>query len=242
LPSGEGQLAWGKQRVQERFGEMNVMFVVDEVVEGVIKAFTRTVYRFTSWLPGDSLDTVVKLINRVIQFSLTYIDEAILARSFWVEEENVWANARDGVALYAMVWKPLLMNAIALMIISYLPGVVGVVILALPIVLILGSTPLAGWIIIILIMLAFLIKVALGDAFAMAVMIAAYQRETEGLEPNAEITSKLDAASDQFQELLEGISPSGVVAAPRPTIAPVDILSKVWFAIFSLLLFLYLIL
>lgn len=201
LPSGEGQLAWGKQRVQERFGEMNVMFVVDEIVEGVIKAFTRTVYNFTAWLPGDSLDTLVKIINRVIQFSMTYIDEAILARSFWSEEENVWANARDGVALYAMVWKPLLMNAIALMILSYLPGIVGVIILALPVVLILGSTPLAGWTIIFLIFLAFLIKVAVGDAFAMAVMISSYQRETAGLEPNEEITSKLDAVSDKFTEL-----------------------------------------
>ncbi len=189
LPSGEGQLAWGKQRVEERFGEVNVMFVVDELVEGVIRAFTRTVYNFTAWLPGDTLDTLVKIVNRVIQFSMTYIDESVLARSFWEEEQGVWENARDGVALYAMVWKPLLMNAIALMILSYLPGVVGVIILAVPIVLILGSTPLAGWTIIFLIFLAYLIKVAVGDAFAMAVMISAYQRETQGLEPNEDITS-----------------------------------------------------
>jgi hypothetical protein len=201
LPSGEGQLAWGKQRVEERFGEVNVMFVVDELVEGVIRAFTRTVYNFTAWLPGDTLDTLVKIVNRVIQFSMTYIDESVLARSFWEEEQGVWENARDGVALYAMVWKPLLMNAIALMILSYLPGVVGVIILAVPIVLILGSTPLAGWTIIFLIFLAYLIKVAVGDAFAMAVMISAYQRETQGLEPNEDIPTKLDAVSDKFTEL-----------------------------------------
>ncbi len=203
LPAGENQLTWGKNRVQERFGEINVMFVVDELVEGVIKAFTRTVYNFTAWLPGDTLDTLVRLVNRVIQYAMTYIDEAVLARSFWVKDVNVWENARDGVALYAMIWKPLLTNAIALMVISYLPSVVGFIVLAAPIGLIVSfiSPPLAGWAIIFTFLLAYLLKVALGDAFAMTVMVAAYHRETANLEPSAEITNRLDGLSDQFQEL-----------------------------------------
>jgi hypothetical protein len=115
----------------------------------------------------------------------------------------VWENARDGVALYATTWKPLLTNAIALMVISYIPSVVGFILLAAPIGLIVSfiSKPLAGWAIIFTFLLAYLLKVALGDAFAMTVMIAAYHRETEGLEPSAEITSRLDGVSDQFQEL-----------------------------------------
>ena len=53
VPEGRGQLAWGKEQVTKRFGEMSAMFVIDELVSGVIHAFTRTVFTLTSWLPGD---------------------------------------------------------------------------------------------------------------------------------------------------------------------------------------------
>jgi hypothetical protein len=223
LPAGANQLAWGKERVQARFGEINGMFVVDELVEGVIRAFTNTVYTITAWLPGDTMRTLVRLVNRVIQYSMTYIDEAVLARSFWVEEVNVWENARDGVALYAMIWKPLLTNAIALMVISYIPSVVGFVIFAAPVgfLVALISPPLAGWAIIFTLILAYLIKVAVGDAFAMAVMIAAYRRETSDLEPSPEITSRLEGLSEQFRELTQRAQQeANRLTRPKPVDTP----------------------
>lgn len=205
LPAGTNQLSWGKQRVQERFGEVNVMFIVDELVAGVVRAFTNSVYRLTAWLPSDSIRTLVKIINRVIQFAMTYIDEAVLSRSFIQQEKNVWANARDGVTLYAMVWKPLLMNAIALMILSYLPFIVALILFSAPVGLLLAaiSPQLAGWAIIFTLILSYLIKTAVGDSFAMAAMIAAYHRETAGLEPNPEMTARLDQVSDKFRELAQ---------------------------------------
>ncbi|MAS32835.1 MAG: hypothetical protein CL610_02435 [Anaerolineaceae bacterium] len=205
VPSGTNQLSWGKERVKERFGEVNVMFVVDELVTGVVKAFTNSVYRFTAWIPGDSVRTLVQVVNRVIQFAMNYIDEAVMSRSFTQQEKNVWANARDGVTLYAMVWKPLLMNAIALMIISYIPFVVALILFSAPVGFLLAaiSPQLAGWAIIFTLILSYLIKTAVGDSFAMAAMIAAYHRETAGLQPNPEMTAKLDQVSDKFQELAQ---------------------------------------
>lgn len=205
LPDGVNQLEWGRKRVEERFGEVNGMFVVDELVTGVVRAFTNTVYSVTRWLPGDTMDGLVRLLNRVIQYAMSYIDEAILARSFWQTEQNVWANARDGLALYAQAWKPLLMNAIALMILSFVPSVVGFVLLAAPVGFILAviSPALAGWTLIFLLLLAFFIKIGIGDAFAITVMIAAYQRETANLQPNAEITGQLENVSDKFRELMD---------------------------------------
>jgi hypothetical protein len=203
LPAGVNQLNWGKTRVQERFGEVNGMFVVDELVTGVIRAFTNTVYALTAWLPGDSIRTLVRLINRVIQYAMSYIDEAVLSRSFVKEEQNVWANARDGVTLYAMIWKPLLMNAIALMILSYIPFLVVFILFSAPVGFILAaiSQPLAGWALIFTLILSYLVKTAVGDSFAMAAMIAAYHKETAGLTPNPEMTARLDQVSDKFQEL-----------------------------------------
>jgi hypothetical protein len=205
LPPGVNQLEWGRQRVTERFGEMNVMFVVDEMVTGVIRVFTRTVYSIASWIPGDTMRTLVRILNRVIENGMSYIDEAILARSFYHERESVWANARDGLVLYAMVWKPILMNAIALMVISYVPFLVAFLLLSAPVGILLGifSQQLAGWAIIFTLILAYLIKVAVGDAFAMTAIIASYHRETQALTPDPQMAARLDGLSDKFRELKE---------------------------------------
>lgn len=205
LPAGTNQLEWGRQRVTERFGEMSAMFVVDELVTGVIRAFTRTVYSIASWLPGDTMRTLIRVVNRVIEHAMSYIDEAILARSFYQERESVWTNARDGLVLYAMIWKPILMNAIALMIISYIPFLLAFLIFAAPVGLLLSifSSQLAGWAIIFTLILAYLIKVAVGDAFAMTAIIAAYHRETKGLSPDPQMAARLDGLSDKFKSLKE---------------------------------------
>ena len=205
LPAGANQLAWGKQRVQERFGEASAMFVVDQMVKGIISVFTGAVYRVASFVPGGALRSLAQIANRVIRFSLTYVDEAILARAFWTDAEDVWTNARDGVVLYGMVWKPLLMNAVALMVLSYIPFVLAWILVAAPIGFLasLISSTVAGWSIIATVLLAWLIKVAIGDTFAMAAMIAAYQRATDGLTPDPGVTARLEQLSDKFRGLQE---------------------------------------
>jgi hypothetical protein len=45
-----------------------------------VRAFTHTVFFLTSWLPGDTLRTLVAIVNRIINYSMNYIDEAVLAR------------------------------------------------------------------------------------------------------------------------------------------------------------------
>lgn len=230
LPDGVNQLSYGKQRVEERFGEVNAMFVVDELVNGVVHAFTNTVYSMTAWLPGETLDTLVRVLNRIIQFAMNYIDEAIMARSFYRTDGSVWENARDGLVLYAQVWKPILVNAIALMALSYLPFIVALVVFALPVGLLLNliSPQLAGWSIIFLLILAYMVKVAVGDAFAMTAIVAAYQRETANLTPNPDMTAQLEAVSDQFRDLTQRARESigGIgrpsTAAPTPPAAPAN--------------------
>jgi hypothetical protein len=214
LPDGVNQLNYGKQKVTERFGEVNAMFVADELVAGVVHAFTGTVYSIASWLPGDTLQTLASILNRVIHYATNYIDEAVLARSFYNKpQQNVWENARDGVVLYAMSWKPLLSSAVVLMIISFVPGIVAFVIFAAPIggIIYMINPPLAGWTVIFALFLGWVFKVALGDSFAMAAIIAAYQRVTAEKTPDPQMAAKLDSVSDAFRDLkdkaLKGFNP-----------------------------------
>lgn len=203
LPDGVNQLDWGRQQVQQRFGEVNIMFVVDELVNGVVYTFTNTIGWLTSWLPGDTLQTLVGMVKMVIRLSLSYVDEAVLARAFWLRSQSVWDAAVDGVVLYAQVWKPILTNAVVLMVLSYIPAAVGLILLAAPVGFFLNifSSDLAAWGIVATLFLAYLIKVSLGDAFAMVAIIATYQKETANLQPNPEMKAKLESISDKFREL-----------------------------------------
>lgn len=203
IPAGSGQLSYGKQRVQERFGEVNVMFVVDELVTAVVHAFTSTVYNLVAWLPSDNLRTLMRIVQTIVKFAMNYIDEAILARSFWIERDNVWENARDGLVLYGMIWRPILINAVVLMIISYIPFIVAFLLFSAPVGFLLSifSTQLAGWALIATLVLAYLIKVAIGDSFAMVAIIATYYKETQGKTPDPAMAAKLDSVSDKFGEL-----------------------------------------
>lgn len=122
LAEGQGQLRWGRERVAERFGEVSGMFVVDQIVTAVVRGFSQLVYGLVSWLPGTTVRGLARLVGRVVHYAVTYVDEAILARTFWLDDGTVWQNARDGVVLYAMVWKPLLVNALALMLLVWSPA------------------------------------------------------------------------------------------------------------------------
>ena len=204
LPNNEGQLAWGRKAVEQRFGQVSAMFVLDELVDGVVRTFTRTVYRITAILPGDTLKNLAQLINRVVRFAMSYIDGAIMARSFWRRDETVWHSAQDGVVLYAMVWKPILTNAVMLMLLSYVPFVAVVLLLSAPIGFLVAAVAGAnagGWIVIVIFLLAFLVKKAIGDAFAMTAIIVSYYYETKDLTPNPEMTARLEGVSEQFREL-----------------------------------------
>lgn len=224
LPDGINQLEYGREQVQERFGEINGMFVVDELVTGVVRAFTGTVINVVRWIPGDSADSLISVVERIIKYATNYIDEAILGRSFWTEDEqSIWQNARDGSVLYAMQWQPMLKTAVALMVISFLTGVAGFVILAAPVgaLLYFINPQLAGWTVILLFLLAWMIKISIGDAFAVAAILAAYQRETQGLTPNPEMVARLDSISDAFGDLQkraeDAVSPAGKLKQKPPT-------------------------
>jgi len=109
-----------------------------------------------------------------------------------------------------------------LMIISYLPFVITLLVFAAPVAFLVNifSAQAAGWALIITLVLAWLVKVSVGDSFAMAAIIAAYYHETKDLSPDPEMSRRLEGVSDKFGELKQkaeaGISNLG----NRPTQTP----------------------
>lgn len=216
VPDGS-QVEYGKQQVMDRFADTSIMFAVDQILDGVVKAFNRTFARVARILPIPGLDSLTAFIERVSKFATTYVDEAILTRAYRQREANVWAVAQDGVILYAQCWKPILANAVVLTLLSYAEFFLFLILLGLPAVA-LGTVASAGVKVglgIFVIVGAWMLKLALSDAYALAATLLAYHRATEGLTPDPAWQAKLAQASDKFVELKE--KARAAAPSPKPT-------------------------
>jgi hypothetical protein len=197
-----GQLEHGKEQVRTRFKDTSIMFAIDQVLDGVVRAVNRTFASVTNLLPLPGMDGLQTLVRQVSKFATTYIDEAILSRAYAQREDNVWAVAKDGVILYAQGWKPILANAVALTLLSYVEFVAFLVLLGVPAVAVGALIPaLAVPLGIGVLVGAWMLKLAVADAFAMAATLLAYHRTTAGLTPDPAWRARLEQASDTFQEL-----------------------------------------
>lgn len=214
------QLSYGRQQVISRFKDTSILFAVDLLVGGVVRVVVRTLTRVTSILPVPGLRGLANLIERIAVMSTTYIDEAILSRAYQKREQNVWAVARDGVVLYAQAWKPILANAVVLALLSFVEFLVFLLILGLP-ALAIGAV-LPGMRVALgigVIIGAWMLKLAISDAIALAATLLAYHRGTVGMEPDPAWVERIDGVSDKFRELGRKAVEAATQAAPASAVS-----------------------
>jgi hypothetical protein len=205
IPEGKGQIAYGAQIVKARFVEASVLFGVDRMIQGILRAFNRTVLTLSGCLPIPGLTTGMKFVTAVIHLSLAYVDEAILAYIIRTHSENPWAGARDGVILYAQNYRMLLKNAVSLAIFAWILSF-GIFLLAIaPVAALVAWIPgLAGfWLLILAIVAAYALKAALVDPFVMTCIVQVYFKAIEGQRPSPEWAERLNSISARFRELGE---------------------------------------
>lgn len=223
IPGGKNQLQHGSAVIRERFVESSVLFAVDRLIKVVLRAFNRTVTRVTSFLPIPGLEGVTKFALAVVNMSLTYVDEAILAHNIRNRIDNPWAGARDGMVLYAQNYKNLIKNALWLTLVVWaLTFVIFLVILA-PVALVVAYFPAIGgfWALVLSVLTAWSLKAALIDPFATTAMVQSYFKATEGQQPNPEWAGKLESASGKFREI--GAKASNFVSRPAASSEPVAV-------------------
>ncbi|MBN2054176.1 hypothetical protein JW905_04600 [bacterium] len=213
LPAGKGQVEFGKDFVKEKVKDVSILFVVDRLVDGVLRSFNRTVARITNWLPVPGMEGLGKLINMVINFAVTFIDEAILSYSLVKEDDNLWRSARTGVILYAQRWKTILLSSAILGFVNWISFLVFFILLLIPTLLIASSDTVRLVGIIVAAILAYLIRLSVVYPFAMTSIIITYHREIEGVQPDAEWEGKLESLSGKFRELTKRAREA---VAPRP--------------------------
>lgn len=205
LPAGVSQIQWGKDAVQARFKQASVLFLFDGLVRGTISAINRMMQQMGqmfSALPGTQ--GLVKLANGILYFSLTYVDEAILARNFAQKNETIWQSGKTGVVLYAQAWKQILTTAIVSGLGSFLFLPIALVLLLIPAFGIGHMWPEAKVIAIAAaIIFSFILKAALLDPWTLTAMILTYLKSTEGMAVNPDWERKIEAVSSKFKKLQE---------------------------------------
>ncbi len=170
MPGGQDQIAYAKAVVTERFAEANVLFVLDQLVKGAIRAITGLIGGIAAFLPIPGLSGLVSFINTVIRMSLTYVDEIILGYNIRINSTSPFETARQGVVLYAQNGKTMVKNAIWLAVIMWGVSFVIFLLMLAPAGAILWFMPgqLAGWAFVLAIVFAWAFKAAFIEPFAIA--------------------------------------------------------------------------
>ena len=217
LPEGNGQIAHARAVVTERFGEANALFVLDQLVKGVIRVITGLLGGMTRFLPIPGLQGLVGFLNTIIRISLTYVDEVILGYNIRLRSDDPFDTARQGVVLYAQngmvmvknaVWLALIMWALAFVVFLFMLAPAAAVLYLMP-----GQ--LAGWSFVLAIIFAWAVKAALIEPFVIAALMQVYFKVIEGQVPDPEWDARLAGASRHFRELKDkAVSALGVRGQP----------------------------
>lgn len=203
LPEGRGQIDHAQAMVRERFAQSSVLFGLDQIIKGVLKAFNRAFFTITNFLPIPGIQGIASFLNTIINLSLTYLDEVILAYNIRTKADNPWAASRTALVLYGQNYKDFLKNAVWLAFIIWgLTLLVFLIVLA-PVAALVQVLPgTAGPLtLIIALVFAWAVKQSVIEPFGMTALMQVFFRITEGQEPDPEWETRLENLSNKFKEL-----------------------------------------
>jgi hypothetical protein len=206
LPDNINQFQYGKTIVTNMFKDISVLFVVDRMVDGIIRTFNRTVASVADLLPVPGMEGLTRVVNAVIGFSLTFIDETILSYNLARKDENIWESAKRGIILYAQNWRPILTTAAASAAANFVGFIVLFLVLLVPFVplaLMTHSDALKFFWLALAFTLAYGLKLSVFNPFFQVSMILTFRSATAGQQPDPQWEARLEMASDKFLQLKE---------------------------------------
>lgn len=214
MPEGRSQITHATAVVKQRFAQASVLFVIDQLVKGVIGAITGLVRGILTILPIPGARPLAGLLHAFLRVAVGFIDEVILAHAIRTGATDPWASAREALVLYGQNYKTMLKNAAWLAIIVYgLSFLVFMIMLApaaLVVYLMPGAWAAGGFVFALL--FAWSVKAALLEPFAVACLMQVYFRAIEGQRPDPEWDARLEQMSSHFRKLKGRIS--GARTAP----------------------------
>ncbi|MGE3366112.1 MAG: hypothetical protein AB7I34_22005 [Rhizobiaceae bacterium] len=203
IPGAFDQISYARQVVTERFAEANALFVLDQLIKGVLRTISGIFRGLGALLPIPGLQTLIGFINAVIALALTYADEVVLAYNIRSGVNDPWTTSRHALVLYAQNGKSILKNAFWLAIFIWIIGIVFFVLALSPAAYFVYLMPgqFAGWSFVIAIICTWAFLAAFVEPFAIASLMQAYFKVIEGQAPDPEWDATLAEKSRQFREL-----------------------------------------
>lgn len=205
IPGGQGQIAFARGIVAERFGQASALFALDRLIKGVIGVVTGLLQGMMALLPIPGLGPLTRMLRAYLRLAVGLVDEVILAHAIRARSDNAWEAAHDGLVLYAQNARPMLGAAAWLTLVTWVLSIL--VFLGM-----LGPAAAAAHVLpgeagsglfVFAILFAWAAKAALIEPFALACLLQVFFRETEGQIPNAEWRGRLTQVSDRFRKLGE---------------------------------------
>jgi len=217
LPDGQGQVAYGAGVVKERFVQSSVLFGLDQLVKGVIRAITGLVEGIAAILPIPGLNGLVSLLRAFLKVAVGFVDEVILAHAFRTRSENAWESAREALVLYGQNYQAMLKNAAFIALFTYILAFVVFLVMLAPaaaVVYLMPGSWSAGGLVFALVF-AWAVKAAVLEPLAITLMMQAFFKVTAGQVPNPEWDARLSELSGKFREIKERAFSGGTPAAGR---------------------------
>ena len=205
IPGGQGQIAYARTIVADRFGQASALFALDQLVKGVINLITGLTEGLLSILPIPGLDRLMGAVRAYLRLAVGLVDEVILAHAIRERSDNAWEAAHDGLVLYAQNARPMLVNAAWLTLITWVLAFVVFALMIAPaaaVVWLLPGDSTAGMFIF-AVVFAWAVKAAVIEPFALACLLQVFFKVTEGQVPKPEWRGRLAQASTKFRTLGE---------------------------------------
>jgi len=205
IPGGQGQIAYARTIVADRFGQASALFALDQLVKGVINVITGLTEGVLSILPIPGLDRLMGAVRAYLRLAVGLVDEVILAHAIRERSDNAWEAAHDGLVLYAQNARPMLVNAAWLTLITWVLAFVVFALMIAPaaaVVWLLPGDSTAGMFIF-AVVFAWAVKAAVIEPFALACLLQVFFKVTEGQVPKPEWRGRLAQASTKFRTLGE---------------------------------------
>ncbi len=205
----KGMFQYGKDVVTSRFKEINVLFALDLLITGVVRAFNRTLEGIANFIPLPGLEQVAKIAGAILHAMTTFIDETLFSYSLARGDENPWRSGRDGLVYYAQNAKEILKTSLWIVVLEKVLVIASWILCMAPAALFARLMPGNGtgilWVIGIAALFAWNIKEAfLHPLFLIMVMIK-FHLSVKGQAIDETWDGRLTCASRKFAKIKENM-------------------------------------
>lgn len=202
-PRAISQPEWAKDRVTRYFRDANVLALIDQFVKGIVRTINRRLVDVSMVVP---IPASKGAVNLVVDYSLGYMDDVVLAHAFKTQNENVFDAAKEAIVLYCQLWKDLLKDAVAVAVLGIGFAIVAAVLWMVPLGIVASILPETwGTMKLALFLMAVLLGIStkwiLFDPVARASTLLAFLEASDQVTPNADWQARLESESDAFREL-----------------------------------------